>query len=47
VTDTTRRDARSTPAEDAAVGAGTGSGPASPLDLPPTRRKRGDGDLVN
>ena len=47
VTDATRRDARSTPAEDAAVGAGTGSGPASPLDLPPTRRKRGDGDLVN
>jgi len=47
VTDATRRDARSTPAEDAAVGAGTGSPPASPLDLPPTRRKRGDGDLVN
>jgi ATP-dependent Clp protease ATP-binding subunit ClpB len=47
VTDATRRDARRTPAEDAAVGAGTGSPPASPLDLPPTRRKRGDGDLVN
>jgi len=47
VTDATRRDARSTPAEDAAVGAGTGGRDASPLDLPPTRRKRGDGDLVN
>jgi ATP-dependent Clp protease ATP-binding subunit ClpA len=47
VTDATRRDARRTPAEDAAVGAGTGIPPASPLDLPPTRRKRGDGDLVN
>ena len=47
VTDATRRDARSTPAEDAAVGAGTGCRDASPLDLPPTRRKRGDGNLVN
>ncbi|MFL5685885.1 MAG: ATP-dependent chaperone ClpB [Chloroflexota bacterium] len=47
VTDATRRDARSTPADDAAVGAATGSRPGSPLDLPPTRRKRGDGELVN
>ncbi len=47
VTDATRRDARTTPAEEAAVGAGAGNRPASPLDLPPTRRKRGDGDLVN
>jgi ATP-dependent Clp protease ATP-binding subunit ClpB len=47
VTDGTRRDARTSSAEDAAVGAGAGNRPASPLDLPPTRRKRGDGDLVN
>ena len=47
VTDATRRDARTSSAEDAAVGAGAGNRPASPLDLPPTRRKRGDGDLVN
>jgi ATP-dependent Clp protease ATP-binding subunit ClpA len=50
VADQTRRDARSTPADDAAVGAGTGGRgepPESPLDLPPTRRKRGDGELVN
>ncbi len=49
VTDTTRRDARSTPAEEAAVGAGSGRGgrPESPLDLPRTRRKRDDGELVN
>ena len=47
VTDATRRDARTSSAEDAAVGAGAGNRPASPLDLPPTRRKRGDGELVN
>jgi ATP-dependent Clp protease ATP-binding subunit ClpA len=50
VTDTTRRDARSTPAEEAAVGAGSAGRadrPDSPLDLPPTRRKRDDGELVN
>ena len=47
VTDATRRDARTTPAEEAAVGAGTGGSTESPLDLPPTRRKRGDGELVN
>jgi ATP-dependent Clp protease ATP-binding subunit ClpB len=42
-----RRDARGTPAEEA-VGAATGGDrPASPLDLPPTRRKRDDGELVN
>ena len=43
-----RRDARRSAAEEAAVGAGAGGGrPASPLDLPPTRRKRDDGELVN
>jgi ATP-dependent Clp protease ATP-binding subunit ClpB len=49
VTDSTRRDARSTPAEETVVGAGTGRGsrPDSPIDLPPTRRKRDDGELVN
>jgi ATP-dependent Clp protease ATP-binding subunit ClpB len=49
VTDGKRRDARSTPAEDAAVGAGAGraSRSESPLDLPPTRQKRDDGELVN
>jgi ATP-dependent Clp protease ATP-binding subunit ClpB len=49
VTDATRRDARSTPAEEAAVGAGTGRSAkrTSPLDLPPTRTKRDDGELVN
>jgi ATP-dependent Clp protease ATP-binding subunit ClpB len=49
VTDATRRDARSTPADEP-VGAGTGGRggrPGSPLDLPPTRRKRDDGELVN
>ena len=48
VADTGRRDARRSAAEEAAVGAGAGGGrPASPLDLPPTRRKRDDGELVN
>ena len=42
----TRRDARSGSAEEA-VGAGARSAPASPLDLPPTRRPRDDGELVN
>jgi len=47
VADGRRRDARGTPAEEA-VGAATGGDrPASPLDLPPTRRKRDDGELVN
>jgi ATP-dependent Clp protease ATP-binding subunit ClpB len=47
VADGSRRDARGTPAEEA-VGAATGGDrPASPLDLPPTRRKRDDGELVN
>ncbi len=40
-----RRDARSRGNDDPeAVGAGAGT---SPLDLPPTRPKRGDGELVN
>jgi ATP-dependent Clp protease ATP-binding subunit ClpB len=49
VADSTRRDARRSAAEEAAVGAGAGGGgtPASPLDLPPTRRPRDDGELVN
>jgi ATP-dependent Clp protease ATP-binding subunit ClpB len=50
VADGGRRDARSSPAEEAAVGAGAGrrrGRPESPLDLPPTRRKRDDGELVN
>ncbi|HET9755877.1 MAG TPA: ATP-dependent chaperone ClpB [Candidatus Limnocylindrales bacterium] len=50
VAEQSRRDARSTPADEAAVGAGTGGRgdrSASPLDLPPTRRKRDDGELVN
>jgi ATP-dependent Clp protease ATP-binding subunit ClpB len=47
VADGKRRDARSTPAEEA-VGAGAASGQrSSPLDLPPARRKRDDGELVN
>ena len=49
VTDPTRRDARSTPVDEA-VGAGTGGRGGrrtSPLDLPPTSRKRDDGELVN
>ena len=45
VGDAGRRDARRGPDDELApVG---GGGPASPLDLPPTRRKRGDGELVN
>jgi ATP-dependent Clp protease ATP-binding subunit ClpB len=52
VTDgTSRRDARGRAANDAdTVGAATGSSGTrrrSPLDLPPTERKRGDGELVN
>jgi hypothetical protein len=47
VADQSRRDARGTPADEA-VGVGAGRGqPTSPLDLPPARRKRGDGELVN
>ncbi len=45
VADGGRRDARSRAAE-TEVGAGVGGG-SSPLDLPPTRPKRDDGDLVN
>jgi ATP-dependent Clp protease ATP-binding subunit ClpA len=40
-----RRDARARPED--AVGAGTGGGTSSPLDLPPTRRPRRGGDLIN
>jgi hypothetical protein len=46
VADEGRRDARTRSDEADAVGATTGARP-SPLDLPPTRRKRDDGDLVN
>jgi ATP-dependent Clp protease ATP-binding subunit ClpB len=46
VADSARRDAR-TRDEGDAVGAGAAGGPSSPLDLPPTRRRRGDGELVN
>ncbi|MEA2608243.1 MAG: ATP-dependent Clp protease ATP-binding subunit ClpB, partial [Chloroflexota bacterium] len=45
-----RRDARrSAGNDDDAVGqgAGTGGRQAGPLDLPPTERKRGDGELIN
>jgi ATP-dependent Clp protease ATP-binding subunit ClpB len=48
VADGRRRDARGTPAEDTAVGAGSGrGGRSSPLDLPSTQPKRDDGELVN
>jgi ATP-dependent Clp protease ATP-binding subunit ClpB len=50
VSDGGRRDARSSPADEDAVGAGTRGrrGRAdSPLDLPPTRPRRDDGELVN
>jgi ATP-dependent Clp protease ATP-binding subunit ClpB len=47
VADGRRRDARGAPAEDTAVGAGAGRGRRSPLDLPSTRPKRDDGELVN
>jgi ATP-dependent Clp protease ATP-binding subunit ClpA len=46
VADGTKRDARRSAVEEEAVGAGAGR-PSSPLDLPPTRRKRDDGELVN
>jgi hypothetical protein len=46
VADSGRRDARSGSAEPEAVAAGAAGRP-SPLDLPPTRRKRDDGELVN
>ncbi|HEY4633053.1 MAG TPA: AAA family ATPase, partial [Candidatus Limnocylindrales bacterium] len=41
-----RRDARTAPDDRETAGVGSG-GPASPLDLPPTRRKRGGDELVN
>jgi hypothetical protein len=41
-----RRDARSRADELETAGVGNRAG-SSPLDLPPTRRKRSDGDLVN
>ncbi len=44
VADGARRDARAR-SDDDPVGVGTGD--SSPLDLPPTRRKRDDGELVN
>ena len=44
VADGARRDAR-VRSDDDPVGVGTGG--SSPLDLPPTRRKRDDGELVN
>ena len=44
VADGVRRDARAR-SDDDPVGVGTGD--SSPLDLPPTRRKRDDGELVN
>jgi ATP-dependent Clp protease ATP-binding subunit ClpA len=47
VADGKRRDARSSPAEEAVGVATGGSRSGSPLDLPPTRRKRDDGELVN
>jgi ATP-dependent Clp protease ATP-binding subunit ClpA len=47
VADGRKRDARSTSVEDAAVGVGSSGRPSSPLDLPATRRKRDDGELVN
>ncbi|HEY6013969.1 MAG TPA: AAA family ATPase, partial [Candidatus Limnocylindrales bacterium] len=49
VTDgSSRRDARGRAGEDAdAVASGAGGRKPSPLDLPPTERKRGDGELVN
>ena len=46
VADGTRRDARTQNGDTAAAGVGSGS-PASPLDLPPVRRSRDDGELVN
>jgi ATP-dependent Clp protease ATP-binding subunit ClpB len=45
VADGTRRDARAGPAEGEPAGVGGREG--SPLDLPSTRRKRDDGELVN
>ena len=42
-----RRDARRRPDDELAAVGGRGDSPASPLDLPPTRRKRDDGELVN
>jgi ATP-dependent Clp protease ATP-binding subunit ClpB len=50
VADSGRRDARSSPAEEGVVGAGARGRRGrsdSPLDLPPTRPRRDDGELVN
>jgi ATP-dependent Clp protease ATP-binding subunit ClpB len=47
VADGSRRDARTRADEREAAGVGSGARSASPLDLPPTRRKRGDDELVN
>jgi hypothetical protein len=49
VADGSRRDARSSGPGDEAAPAGVGgrAGRTSPLDLPPTRPKRDDGELVN
>jgi ATP-dependent Clp protease ATP-binding subunit ClpB len=50
VADSGRRDARSSPAEEGVVGAGARGRrgrPESPLELPPTRPRRDDGELVN
>ena len=41
------RDARSRPADGGSAGARSTGGKRSPLDLPPTQRPRGDGELVN
>jgi hypothetical protein len=46
VGDANRRDARRRPDEDLASVGGRGD-PSSPLDLPPTRPRRDDGELVN
>ena len=45
VSDGGRRDARTSDQDP--VGAAVGDRPGSPLDLPPTRKKRDDGELVN
>jgi hypothetical protein len=42
-----RRDARRRAGADAEAPVGAGARPSSPFDLPPTERKRDDGDLVN
>jgi hypothetical protein len=48
VTDGARRDARTSADDGGAVGAGAGADRSrSTLDLPPTRARRDDGELVN